>query len=62
LTGEASALADESTNGAANNAAVPESSVRRFTSAIPNDLPNDLFLDIASSKFLPKILAQNSWS
>jgi hypothetical protein len=37
LTAGASALADESTNGAANNAAVPESSVRRFTPAIPDE-------------------------
>jgi hypothetical protein len=51
LTAGASARADESTNGAANSAAVPVSSARRFTSA----MPNELVLDIAS----PKILAPN---
>src|ERR1700722_6127826 len=47
LIAAASALADDNTNGAASSAAVPDSSVRRFTSATPREF----FLDIASPNF-----------
>src|SRR5882724_2648643 len=54
LTGGASARAEERTKGAARNAAVPDSSIRRFTCAIANELAFNIAI-------LPKFLGVNSW-